>query len=383
MDVTESVRLERAAVDGRDGIRIHGLPAALLERLRGWGERDLALAFPFHVDPDGPTPRAQPRPAVPGRYRVEPTCVVFAPRFPWLAGTAYRLRIHPGLAAAREPGALPEPSVQAPVLDRPQLRVERPRPDVAGRTFVQAVHPRADELPCNQLKLYVTFSGPMSEGCAWRHLSLVRVDDGSTLASPFVELDPELWDPERRRLTVLFDPGRLKRGLAPNRSDGPPLRSGVAVRLVIAREFPDADGFALRESFFREYRVGPELRRRVRPEEWSLQAPDAGSRRPLVLRFDRSLDHALLQHCIRVLDADGKPLAGDAEVGNAERDWRFVPHESWRAARHVVRVDACLEDLAGNSLARVFDRDLGREGDAPADPVAAALAFVPQQPGSG
>jgi hypothetical protein len=44
---------------------------------------------------------------------------------------------------------------------------------------------------------------------------------------------------------------------------------------------------------------------------------------------------------------------------------------------------ACLEDLAGNSLARVFDRDLGREGDAPADPVAAALAFVPQQPGSG
>jgi hypothetical protein len=49
----------------------------------------------------------------------------------------------------------------------------------------------------------------------------------------------------------------------------------------------------------------------------------------------------------------------------------------WRDARYALVVDTMLEDLAGNSVARVFDRDLA---DADHTPIAAGditLEFLP------
>ena len=49
-------------------------------------------------------------------------------------------------------------------------------------------------------------------------------------------------------------------------------------------------------------------------------------------------------------------------MGEGEGSWSFAPDAPWRGATHVLAVETRLEDLAGNSLARVFDRDLTLRG---------------------
>ena len=77
-----------------------------------------------------------------------------------------------------------------------------------------------------------------------------------------------------------------------------------------------------------------------------------------MIRFDRPLDHALLQRCLTVVDHDGRTVVGAASVPAGERSWTFTPAEPWPPVEHRLVVDTTLEDLAGNSVARVFDRDL-------------------------
>ena len=52
----------------------------------------------------------------------------------------------------------------------------------------------------------------------------------------------ELWDPNFQRLTMTFDPGRIKRGLTSNETMGPPIAEGKRYTLVIDRDWPDARG---------------------------------------------------------------------------------------------------------------------------------------------
>jgi hypothetical protein len=118
------------------------------------------------------------------------------------------------------------------------------------------------------------------------------------------------------------------------------------------------------------------VRARIDPADWRYHCPTAGSKDPLTVEFDRPLDHALLQHSLWVNDRAGVPLAGRGSVGPGEGCWRFEPQSSWEEGRHQLLIDPRLEDLAGNSLIRVFDRDLRRAEDAPADNRPAAIDFT-------
>jgi hypothetical protein len=89
-----------------------------------------------------------------------------------------------------------------------------PKVDVTPSTQVLQVYPTSSLIPENQLKFYLVFSAPMSRGEAWRHMKLLD-ESGHPVDLPFLELDQETWDAEGRRLTVLFDPGRIKRGVLP------------------------------------------------------------------------------------------------------------------------------------------------------------------------
>ena len=51
---------------------------------------------------------------------------------------------------------------------------------------------------------------------------------------PLAEARPR----RRHRLTLLFHPGRVKRGVGPNEALGPPLRSGETFRLVVDAVHP-------------------------------------------------------------------------------------------------------------------------------------------------
>ena len=82
----------------------------------------------------------------------------------------------------------------------------------------------------------------MTRGNSWTHIRLLR-EDNSAVAYPFLEVDQELWDRDNRRFTILFDPGRIKRGLASLAEAGPALEAGHRYTLVIHREWLDGRGF--------------------------------------------------------------------------------------------------------------------------------------------
>ncbi|MSQ13711.1 MAG: hypothetical protein EXR47_06245 [Dehalococcoidia bacterium] len=301
---------------------------------------------------------------VAGRFVLDGGAVCFIPRFPFLDGAGYSLLLFPASADGRG--------------DPETWTIQRPARTGVPETTVVAIYPTTDELPVNQLKLYVHFSHPMSEGWAARAVHVLRLDTHERLADVFLRMEPELWDPDRKRLTLLLDPGRIKRGLIPNQEAGYPLTEGAPVVVTIDASFRDATGRPLRAGAEQRYQVGPVLLARIDPVKWRLQQPAAGSTDPLTVEFDRPLDHALLQHCLWINDAAGAPLAGQASVGQGERSWRFQPQSPWKEGHHSVIVDPRLEDLAGNSLMRVFDRDLTRAEDTPADARHVAIDFMPR-----
>ena len=297
-----------------------------------------------------------------GRFEIDQDAIFFVPRFPFMDGTSYSLLVDSGPGAWR--------------VDSPEVwTIQRPAPEGTPTTVVVAIYPSADELPVNQLKFYVHFSSPMSEDWALRAVHVRRADNGEPLDGVFLEMDPELWDRDRRRLTILLEPGRIKRGLAPNEEAGYPLIEGVTVIVTVGTEFRDAAGRPLRNGAERHYKIGPPVRARVNPEDWRYHCPTAGSTEPLTVELDRPLDQALLEHSLWVNSAAGVALAGRGSVGPEERSWKFEPQSPWEEGRHQVIVDSRLEDLAGNSLIRVFDRDLARPEDAPTHARHVAIDF--------
>lgn len=295
---------------------------------------DWAKLLFVHVEP-----HSESSPAVLGEYALEGRELVFRPRFPLEAGVRYR-------AFFRPPGAPPVEAV-----------FEIPRTPSVPTTTVVEVYPTAASLPENNLKFYIHFSAPMGRGEAFRRIRLLD-KQGRPVELPFLELQEELWDPEGKRLTVLFDPGRIKRGLAPNREVGPPIVQGRRYTLVIDATWPDAEGRPLKEGFLRSFAVKPAERRPVSLGTWRVTAPSAGSTQALTVVFPRPMDRALLDRLIEVLEAAGLPLEGSIQVDLEETRWKFTPRRPWHAGGYRLRVDTALEDIAGNKVDRPFDVDV-------------------------
>jgi hypothetical protein len=274
-----------------------------------------------------------------GTFSMDGPILRFRPRFAFAAGTSYAW-------ITRQP----------PV--RPALVLSRPALSRAATTVVTGIYPTAAELPVNALRFYLHFSAPMSEGFAATAVQLRDSDSGEALAGAILPMEPELWDPGRSRLTLLLDPGRIKRGLVPHSEAGYPLTPGRHVSLVVDPAFPDATGTPLTARAVREYTVGSAIRQRVSPDGWRIDHPETGTRRPVRVHFDRPMDHALGQRCLTVVDAAGRRVAGASTVAAGERDWTFTPATGWADEQYVLLVAPQLEDIAGNSVTRVFDRDL-------------------------
>ena len=244
-----------------------------------------------------------------------------------------------------------------------------------------AVYPTRDRLPENLLKFYLHFSGPMSRGMAYDHIHL-RDQAGKDVAFAFVEVAGELWDPRLVRLTLLFDPGRLKTGLKPREEFGPILRQGGTYTLVVDRGWLDAQGNPLAADFRKRFQVGPPDDRQPDPADWRVQVPRAGTRLPLAITFPEPLDHAMLGRVLSVHDLQGQPVPGTVAIASEEMLWRFTPDGPWQAGSYNVRVDKELEDLTGNSVGRPFEVDVFEKIDRKpmAENVAIPFRIEPQAP---
>jgi hypothetical protein len=295
------------------------------------------------------------RPPMAGHLVVEADDVCFVPRFAFINGTPYTVSID---------------GVSAAVLLRPERRVRT-------TTEVLSVHPRASAVPRNLLRFYVVFSEPMSEGYARDHLRLVD-EHGTPLDGALLATDYELWDGAHRRLTVLLDPARIKRGLTGHRHAGYAIRIGQPFRLVVDADFCDARGAPLRSGAVQGFDVTDDERRLVNPADWVLRTPSRHTCQPLAVSFDRPLDHALLNRCLHVVGPDGRRVLGAGAVGPEERSWCLTPAEPWRAGAYELVIDDILEDLAGNSVTRVFDRDQTRPTEALEEKRPSVMAFFPR-----
>jgi hypothetical protein len=282
-----------------------------------------------------------------GRWDADGDALRFTPRFPFSGGTSYAL-VRPDGTGWVEVARLRRPAVDNPPI-----------------ATVVAIHPTAPEVPENLLRFSVTFSASMAEGHVTGRVHL-RDGDGRDIPYALLPTPPELWDRPRRRLTLLLEPGRIKRGLGPNTELGPPLVDGSAVRLVVDADLRDAAGVPLVAGARRDYLVGPAVRTRVDPARWQVTWPPPGSRDPLVVDFDRPLDHALALRCLRPSTSDGAVPPGHAALGRGDARWVFTPGSPWPGPGRL-HVDTTLEDLAGNSVRKVFDRDLRLHQDDPLD----------------
>jgi hypothetical protein len=274
-----------------------------------------------------------------GSYSAGRGLLVFHPRFPLAPGVHYR--------------AVFQLHGENPVV----AFFDGPPQDTTPSTRVQQIYPTANVLPANELKLYVYLSAPMSSGEAWEHIRLLD-ESGKPVPMAFLELDQELWDPDNQRLTVLFDPGRIKRGLAPANEIGPPLVEGKKFTIAIDGGWHDARGVPLVEGFAKTFSVGPADRVSPDTKQWKITPPKAGTSDALIVEFPEPMDYALLQRLLGVQCSDAEALAGDVNVDREEKEWRFTPHQAWNAGTCNVVADARLEDLAGNHLDRVFDVDI-------------------------
>jgi hypothetical protein len=301
----------------------------------------LSALFRVHVLDDKGNPQF---PALGGRSEFHEGAIRFTPQFSFQPGMKYE-------AFFQWPArALPSTQLFS-------LKFAIPSPPPTPPTRVTAIYPSAATLPENQLRFYIHFSGAMTTGEAYQHVKLLKAN-GQEVKRAFLELGEELWDGTGQRLTLLFDPGRVKKGLKPREEFGPVLEPGESYRLVIDKSWKDANGQPLAADFEKEFTAGPAVEAAVDWKEWKIDAPPSGGREPLVIRFPRSLDHALLQRMIGVEGAAGKMIDGAITVTDEERRWQFIPAQPWPAGQLTLVVEKTLEDSAGNNLARPFEVDV-------------------------
>ena len=356
LDGEPRVRLN-ATSSGRLAIDVEGLPAGDLTRLETDPPARDAWQALLRVEVARNGQASAALPPVLGDYAVHGGAVRFTPRFPFDPGQRYEVVFDPAsLPSARDSAASPLRPIRT--------TIDVPAPDRAPSTQVAAVYPSALEVPENHLRLYIVFSAPMGLGAAGPYIRLVD-EHGGPLADPFLPLDVDLWNEDRTRFTVLYDPGRVKRGILPNEEMGRPLTVGQTYVLEIDADWRDAEGQPLVAPFRREFRVGPPREHALDPADWRVETPVEGTRDPLAVDFPAPLDYGLLHRALRVAGGDGRPLAGEIRVEREETRWLFTPFTPWRPGEHQLVAAATLEDVAGNRIGRPFEVDESAGPDTP------------------
>ena len=159
---------------------------------------------------------------------------------------------------------------------------------------------------------------------------------------------------EAIRFTLFFDPGRVKRGIKPNRELGRALVRGRRYALVIGERWPDGRGQPLKSAYRHEFTVIPAIEKPLDQRDCKIQPPDASTRKPLVVTFPWPLDYGLLHRALGVR-MGGAEVPGEISVEDGEKRWLFTPRDPWRADNYTLLVLSMLEDPAGNRLGRAFE----------------------------
>ena len=281
-----------------------------------------------------------------GRYSVTDSTVTFDPAFDFITGQRYTV-----LTRKSDNNNKATPELKEFIL---QSASEAIRPEVL------MVYPSGSTLPENTLRFYIHFSTPMKPHLAEKFIRLVDAE-GNSDTTAFMKFKQELWSVDRRRLTLLMDPGRIKRGVAQNLTQGPALLEGNTYSIVVDEGWPNASGKHESPRFEKAFSVTSPLRKLPDAKLWTVQSPEIKTLNPLVIKFDRPFDHQLAQGGIKVLDEDGNLIVGSVSIEDNEKTWRFQPENEWKGTSIQLVVDARLEDVAGNNFKDLLDHSVNTD----------------------
>lgn len=223
---------------------------------------------------------------------------------------------------------------------------------------VTAIHPSTDCIPANLLRFYLTFNEPMARGDIDRSISIEN-SNGETIASPFLNIRAELWTADQTTITLLLDPGRIKRGVGPNVMGGAPLSAGKRYSLVVSAPLRAAASGKEIEISRKDFCVSEAERRPLDLANWLVEGVRARTTDPLIVSFDRLMDYGSASGRIAIESNDGRPVAGSFRFGPDDRSIEFWPSLPWEASSYEIVADEALEDAAGNRLSASFDSSPG------------------------
>lgn len=344
-------------------VSLRNLPPDLIASLAGRPDAVRLLQSLFRVRVIGVgVPGDEELPDVLGRHEILENEVRFIPRFPFDSGIRF--------GAIFDPNPLGYPEVSEVLT----LEFSLARPMSLKCPQVKRVFPSSDSLPENLLRFYVCFSNPMQRGRSEEQIRLLGAD-GRPAPDTLYRPPVELWDKSMRHLTILLDPGRLKRGVGPNRALGPPVKAGQKYTLAIGSGMIDFSGRSLRESFYKSFHVTEAVREPIVIEQWKILSPARKSRQPLVLMFPKPLDWAMLWRAITIASEGAETIDGRITIDQGERRWSFTPTAPWTAESYYVRIAPGLEDVCGNNALGAFDRPLRSASSPLTDLVSRLIPF--------
>ena len=275
-------------------------------------------------------------PAMLASIEVEPNAVWLIPAFPLDPSAAYCARLDP----KGEPEVLrgwSDAALEAAWEGEPATQNEL--------AIVERIVPSGVPIPANALRLYIEFSRPMFARDVHTWVRLRDDTVGKWVDTPFVEIPEGLWDDSRHRLTLIFHPGRIKRGVGPNVAMGPPLIGGHDYTLLLSP--PD--------TLPAEHRlqVTAEDRQSIDPQTWEVTRVAENEVR---IDFGEPLDIYLAERMIRATHRR-TVLEGSSQV-SPRGDYVVMQLPDLQAKSPVeIQTHRSLEDLAGNRVGILFDRN--------------------------
>ena len=228
----------------------------------------------------------------------------------------------------------------------------------AEKARVLAIYPSRDTVPENLLKIYLAFSKPMQEVHAALDFIEVYNITKDEPTDIFLPLQNELWNQEHTELTLWLDPGRIKRDLIPNREKGQPLEQGSSYRISIDQQWQDAQGNYLEKDTIKEFYVKERDSKKPNVNNWNLQIPKKETLGTLVISLGEAMDAMLLKETLVIRSADNKQVVGSFKLSRKEQELIFQPIIIWKTGDYHLLIKSKLEDLAGNNMNHLFDKDL-------------------------
>ena len=223
---------------------------------------------------------------------------------------------------------------------------------------VTSIEPTAPVLPSNTLRFYITFDRP-ARGLV--HQSGIKLLDSNKrpVENAFMDFGQELWSPDGKRLTVLFDPGKMKRGVEAPRSELSPLKENENYEITFG-------------TFQHAFRVGPPIREKLDPASWTIPTAEAPAR-TVDVKFDRVMDAALLADQLQVQDDEGRPVVVVVQVIDGGLGVRLKPSRPFKKGKYRISISPILEDVAGNRINEALDHPVNEK---PSESLGLAMDFV-------